>query len=194
MVLLLSCITSSLVHAKYELTEFFKGLFPVVEHSLNNDCETKLNFFSSTKQSCIYFIPHSPKAGEYMELQHPDRKCEVTPLSVTLYALDTCIPSDHGSSFMIKGCTSRVTYSDRNCQNEVRTASLTLMDCFNGNSVRCNHTVPVCSTFPIRFSSGNSLHISSGCATEFMLRNSIGIVVTMTVVLLIVANFYSSKI
>ncbi|KAF0977142.1 hypothetical protein FDP41_003795 [Naegleria fowleri] len=195
MVLLLSCITSSLVHAKYELTEFFKGLscsgtsvlkmykFDFNCHSMKNLCLKKPNFFSSTKKTCIHFVPHSPKAGEFMELQYSDKECLVTPLSVTIHKLDTCIPSDHGSSFMIKGCTSRVTYSDRKCQNEVRTASLTLMDCFNGNSVRCNHTVPVHLTSPIRFSSGNSTHMSGG-VKEFMLRSCVGIVVSVMTVLM----------
>nr|CAG4707723.1 unnamed protein product [Naegleria fowleri] len=208
MVLFLSCttLTSSLVHgAEYKFAQVFKGpscssgitvikeFTSVIDcHSLNHECSNKTHSLLSTNSSCIDHVPLSPQVGEYMEIRHSDSKCsnKTHPSSVRIYALDICIPSDDGSSYMYKGCKSKVIYSDLNCQHELETRPTRRIECLIGETFLCNSTVPEQSIQPIPrnssqpSSSGNPTHISGG-STEFILRNCVGIVVAV----LIMTNF-----
>ncbi|KAF0977175.1 hypothetical protein FDP41_003828 [Naegleria fowleri] len=217
MLLLLSC-TPSLVHAKYVFKERFQGLTcsgkpikQVYTYLFNcslpdsYDCRNETNSYSSVKSSCLATlppIPLSPKAGEYMMIGFTDWDCS-DPVLVVKSALNTCIPRKDGSSYMYKGCTFKVTYSDQNCQTEIRNETVTTFDCDNGMSVQCNNTVqpinsiPEHSFQPSNSTPRNSTHPKSsfstyisGSATEFMLRSSLGIVVSMMVAVLIMTIFY----
>ncbi|KAF0977176.1 hypothetical protein FDP41_003829 [Naegleria fowleri] len=186
LLILLACnAITSFIHAEFLVVETFQGLScstkPVHKkytpfsycQMLISICEIDLNYLFSTNASCTSTMPLSPKVGEFMTLEYPDSKCSENPSSVTVTALDTCIPSNN-CSYMYKGCQSKVNYSDQNCQSEVRTSPISTMNCDHGATVLCNSN---------RSSSGYPRNISDG-ATELMLKSIIAIVVSVTVVMI----------
>ncbi|KAF0977139.1 hypothetical protein FDP41_003792 [Naegleria fowleri] len=109
------------------------------------NCRNKTDLLSD-KRSCANNVPLSPQVDEYMELEYPNTKCSGVLSSVRIYSLDTCIPSEDGSSYMYKGCKSKVIYSDPNCQHEVDIEPIQWIGCYRGWSTLCNHTIPGNST------------------------------------------------
>ncbi|KAF0977173.1 hypothetical protein FDP41_003826 [Naegleria fowleri] len=172
---LLLVLVSSTVQAQYQLLQTFPGLtcsgkamvqvYTPSSLCKASNCTTNVKTYVgdySASTTCTTTIPLSPKVGEYMILSYQDSKCSGNPSSVSIIALDTCIPAANMTygSVMYKGCKSVVTYKDQNCKTEDTTVPNANVDCVFGLSLQC-----------------------SGAA-EFMLRGSTGIVVSVMIAVL----------